>query len=125
MDTCAETTPNAIVPVLVLGVSAEEADKILLSHDPLAAMAGTNRDRLGELLGKVDTHSDAVAAMFTQLAKDAVRGEGLLDTVGYGRPDIEFGECYQVVVECDDEEDQRDLYDRMTDEGRICRLTTL
>src|SRR5215467_12875301 len=42
----AETTPNAVVPVLVLDVNEEEADKILLTHDPLAAMAGASQDEL-------------------------------------------------------------------------------
>src|SRR5512144_3281681 len=42
----AETTPEAIVPVLVLDVTAEEADKILLTLDPLAAAAGVDRERL-------------------------------------------------------------------------------
>src|ERR1700756_638014 len=35
-----ETTPDVLVPVLVLDVTEEEADKILATHDPLAAMAG-------------------------------------------------------------------------------------
>src|SRR5580704_7471184 len=35
----AETTPDAIVPVLVLDVTEEEADKILLTFDPVSAMA--------------------------------------------------------------------------------------
>ena len=39
----AETTPEAVVPVLVLDVDEAEADKILLTHDPLAAMAAVVR----------------------------------------------------------------------------------
>src|SRR5713226_8097073 len=35
----ADTTPDYLVPVLVLDVTEEEADKILLTLDPLAAMA--------------------------------------------------------------------------------------
>lgn len=35
----AETTPEQKVPVLVLDVTEEEADKLLLTLDPLAAMA--------------------------------------------------------------------------------------
>src|SRR5215218_5721491 len=35
----AETMPDAIVPVLVLDVDEQEADKILLTHDALAGMA--------------------------------------------------------------------------------------
>ena len=35
----AETTPDALVPVLVLDIDEQEATKILLTHDPIAAMA--------------------------------------------------------------------------------------
>src|SRR3990170_1231517 len=45
----AETTPEAIVPVLVLDVDEQEADKILLTLDPLAAMATASRDQLQAL----------------------------------------------------------------------------
>ena len=121
----AETAPHAVVPVLVLDVSADEAEKILLSHDPLAAMAGVDRERLGELLGRVDTQSDAVAAMFTQLAVDAGRAEELLDETLANRGDIPIHECFQIVIECTDEDHQRILFERMTEEGYPCRLLTL
>src|SRR3990170_5211258 len=56
----AETTPQAIVPVLVLDVDEAEADKILLTHDPLAAMATASEENLRELLAEVQTESAAV-----------------------------------------------------------------
>src|SRR3990172_9302985 len=46
----AETTPEAMVPVLVLDVDEAEADKILLTHDPLSAMATASQDQLQALL---------------------------------------------------------------------------
>jgi ParB-like nuclease domain len=36
-----ETTPKATVPVLVLDVTEAEADKILLTFDPISAMANS------------------------------------------------------------------------------------
>src|SRR5882724_12938604 len=51
----AETTPDAQVPVLVLDVSVEEADKILLTLDPLAAMAESDAERIKLLLQTVRT----------------------------------------------------------------------
>jgi hypothetical protein len=35
----AEITPDTVVPVLIVDVTAEEADKILLTLDPIGAMA--------------------------------------------------------------------------------------
>lgn len=45
----AETTPNATVPVLILDVTDSEADKILLTLDPLAAMAEADTERTEEM----------------------------------------------------------------------------
>jgi DNA modification methylase len=65
----AETTPSAMVPVLVLDVSAEEADKILLTLDPLASMAESDSERLQALLNNVRTDSKAVEQLFAHLAE--------------------------------------------------------
>src|SRR4029079_12094028 len=46
----AETTPDAVVPVLVLDVTEEEAAKVLLTLDPLAGLAGVDQDRLADLM---------------------------------------------------------------------------
>src|SRR5207247_6526656 len=55
----AETTPDAIVPVLLLDVDESEADKILLTHDPLASMARVSETQLGLLLADVQTENAA------------------------------------------------------------------
>ena len=39
--------------------------------------------------------------------------------------DVEVRECFQVLVECEDEAQQRIVYQRMTAEGHKCRLLTL
>ncbi len=66
----AETTPDTVVPVLVLDVTEAEADKLLLSLDPLAAMAEGDTDALRALLEQVETDSDAVQKMLDGLAKE-------------------------------------------------------
>jgi hypothetical protein len=66
----AETTPDALVPVLVLDVTEEEADKILLTLDPLAAMAESDSERIKALLATVQTESDAVQELFKRTAGD-------------------------------------------------------
>ena len=64
----AETTPDALVPVLVLDVSDEEADKILLTLDPLAAMAESDSDRIEALLRTVRADSEAVEVLLLRTA---------------------------------------------------------
>tara|TARA_R110002020_G_scaffold84107_3_gene208633 strand:- start:3046 stop:4278 length:1233 start_codon:yes stop_codon:yes gene_type:complete len=58
------------VPVLVLDVTAEEADKLLLTIDPLAAMATHDSDNLFDLLDDVRFSDADVNAMLEALAND-------------------------------------------------------
>jgi DNA modification methylase len=67
----AETTPEQEVPVLVLDINEAEADKLLLSLDPLAALAETNATALDALLREVDTGSEGLQQMYADLAEAA------------------------------------------------------
>ena len=71
----AETTPDAVVPVLVLDVTAEEADKILLTLDPLAGLAGTDQDRLADLLAATQFASPQLEQLLDGLARDAAAAD--------------------------------------------------
>lgn len=117
----AETTPESVVPVLVLDVDEAEADKILLTHDPLAGMATASEEHLRELLAEVKTDSAAVRALVDSLANEHASQPPALP----GVPDTKIPESYQVVVECADEDDQRAVFERMRAEGYRCRVLTL
>jgi len=67
----AETTPEQEVPVLVLDINEAEADKLLLSLDPLAALADTNATALDALLREVDTGSEGLQQMYADMAEAA------------------------------------------------------
>jgi len=67
----AESTPDLEVPVLVLDITESEADKLLLSLDPLSAMAGTDSAALDSLLREVNTGSQALSQMFADMAAEA------------------------------------------------------
>jgi hypothetical protein len=120
----AETTPDAMVPVLVLDVDEKEADKILLMLDPLAGMATTSQHQLNSLLAEVETKSAAVQALVDNIAREYGEAEELVRTVA-DRPEVIVPESYQVVVECRNEEDQQTIFERMRSEGYKCRVLTL
>jgi DNA modification methylase len=63
-----DTTPDMEVPVLVLDVTEAEADKLLVTLDPLASLAEANREALTVLLASVDTDSEAVRELLANLA---------------------------------------------------------
>jgi hypothetical protein len=65
----AETFGDEPVAVLVLDVTEEEADKLLAVFDPIAAMAGVNKNSLEELLAGIATDSDPLNSLLEQLAK--------------------------------------------------------
>lgn len=68
----AETTPNMEVPVLVLDLDEAEADKLLATLDPLAAMAERDGDRIKTLLESVQTNSPAVEQVLRRAAGETL-----------------------------------------------------
>ncbi|MCC6493090.1 MAG: ParB N-terminal domain-containing protein [Pirellulales bacterium] len=121
----AETTPEASVPVLVLDLSEAEADKILLTLDPLAGLAGIDTARLEELLSSVEFSSPQLDELLAGLARTAAEAERQLDPTGGDPGDVAIPESYQVVVECASEQDQQDVFERMRAAGYRCRVLTL
>lgn len=123
----AETTPDALVPVLVLDVSAEEAAKLLAVLDPLASLAGRNEDALRDLLLDVETAHPGLQTLLDELAggsggaEDTAEADGEAD----GAPEPPLPDIFQIVVQCRDEDQQRELFERLTGEGFSCRLVNL
>jgi hypothetical protein len=120
----AETTPDAVVPVLILDVDEQEADKILLTHDPLAGMAAVSEQHLQELLAEVQTESAAVRSMLNTIGRSAPGSAGG-SPASVDPPEVAIPESYQVVVECRDETDQQTVFEKMRAEGYRCRVLTL
>lgn len=59
------------IPVLVLDVTEDEADKLLLTLDPLKEMADLDRQRIDELLKQHDDVDGPLAALMQDLARKA------------------------------------------------------
>lgn len=118
----AETTPEEVVPVLVLDVNATEAEKILLTHDPLAAMAETDHEQLATLLAEVEFISPEVEELLAGLTRLATETD---ERLASEHKEASIPESWQVVVECRDEADQREVFERMCGERRRCRVLSL
>jgi hypothetical protein len=116
------TTPAQLVPVLILDVNEEEADKLLATFDPLTTMAGVAPDKLCELHEGVDFRNPAVKKMLRQVQAAAKRPSSSETT---DRDDLSFPDTYQVLVECRDETHQREVFDRLVGEELDCRLLML
>jgi hypothetical protein len=104
-------------PTLVLDVTDAEADLLLATHDPLAALARYEKPKLQALLQEVRARSPAVVGMLKDLAKKTAREDK-------DKPAALPPEKFEIVVECRDEGHQREVYDRLTGEGQKCRVLT-
>jgi ParB-like chromosome segregation protein Spo0J len=116
----AETTPEATLPVLVLDVTESEAELLLATCDPLAGMAEVDGPVLAELLAEVDVTQADLDAELAALA-----GETELPVLETELDECPIPEAHQVLVECDDESAQRELFERLSEEGWRCRVLTL
>lgn len=114
----AEITPDMDVPVLVLDLDEAESAKLLALLDPLAGLAEPNEEVLHQLLAEVHTQQEAVQRVLDSMAE----GTALVPEESEMPPNLPVPEVFQVVVECQDEQQQRSLYERLTQEGYTCRL---
>jgi hypothetical protein len=126
----AETTPDQEVPVLVVDVTAEEAEKLLATIDPLVMMAEANREVLAELSASLSTSSEDLRGFLDKLVDDhASRIQSLHRAQNNENPspplEVTIPESYQVLVECPDEQAQKSIYERLTAEGYRCRVLTM
>ena len=118
----AETTPDQEVPVLILDLDDAEAAKLLATLDPLASLAETNSEALESLLHDVETENEALGRMLDDLLSPS---QSATQSPALQPPEVPVPEAFQVVIECDDENQQQAIYERMTREGFSCRLLTL
>ena len=63
--------PDTLIPVVVTDLTEDEARKANLVFDPLADLATADTAKLDALLREVETGSEALQEMLTELAKDA------------------------------------------------------
>lgn len=112
------------IPVLIGSWTEAQEAKILATLDPIAAMAEADQTKLDELLREVETGSEALAAMLDQLAQNngIVPGEEE-EAGGPGEePASNYREQYGVIVICDGEQHQKEVYDRLAEMGFNCKV---
>ena len=71
----AETTPDQLVPVLILDVDEAEAAKILATLDPLAGMAEMDKDALRNLTAFFQTDSGDIRELLESLSGRPLGGK--------------------------------------------------
>jgi hypothetical protein len=112
-----DLTPDEIVEVEVLDLSDAEARALLLAIDPLSQLASYDDQALEKLRQDVEKDSAAIKTLWQTLAEAerAMRAR-LRDSV----PDDPHSTRYFVLIECRDEQQQRQLLARFQAEGLRC-----
>lgn len=114
-----EVHEEAEIPCLILDVTAEEADLLLATHDPIGMMADNNSQQLYELLQGVDTVDGSLHALWSQMIeKGEVELESPESSGKSGESEAEYplapmpGEKYDyVVVFCKTDVDTNSLHE--------------
>lgn len=115
---------NQVVPVLVTDLDEHEAARLLVTLDPLAAMAEADTAALERLLGEVESADPGLQALLDRLA--AENGIALGDDQpATDSPAVPMPAVLQIVVQCESESQQQELFERLQQEGYSCRLLTL
>jgi hypothetical protein len=118
-----EMSPDMEVDVEVLDVTDEEARKLLLSIDPLAALAEHDAGTLEQLRQITDTRSDALGNLWRSINAASAALEDDLEKARQRKPAAPPAvvEQYLILVECADEPTQLKLLERFAAEGLSCR----
>jgi len=105
--------PNMEVDVEILDVTDDEARKLLLTIDPLAALAETQEQLHRRLLEQTPTDSDALVLAWQSAAAEVLERE----------PDrlVAIPEQFLILVTCRDEKQQVELLGRFGAEGLECK----
>jgi hypothetical protein len=115
----AETTGDQPIPVLILDVTEEEANKLLLTFDPISAMASADAEKLDALLQEVSFSNDAVNALLESVAKDA--GIMPVEEESQAAEQNTIPEKFQILIEFENEATQAQWLEKLTTEGLTCR----
>jgi hypothetical protein len=105
--------PDMEVDVEILDVTQEEARKLLLTIDPLAALTETQEQLHQRLLEQTPTDSDALVAAWEAAAAEVLQREP--------KPLGAIPEQFLILVTCHDEKQQVELLGRFSVEGLECR----
>jgi hypothetical protein len=113
----AEHDPEALVTVELVDVTEDEAHKLLLTLDPLAALAENDARAVGELTRLVETDAEALDQLWQSLAAgDAAARKALAE---HAQPTV--AEQFLVLITCDSEQQQTDLLAELHQRGLTCK----
>ncbi len=108
--------PDMEVDVEILDVTEAEARTLLLSMDPLAALAETDGETHAKLRELTPSRSEALRALWQATARSQAAAQAALEKAAKPIP-----QQYLILIECKDEEEQVELLERFQSKGLKCK----
>ena len=111
-----ELDPDMLVDVEVLNVDDEEACKLLLSMDSLAALAEPDDEVLAQLREITRSDSPVLTELWRSVGESEAATQATLEEAVKPPP-----EQFLIVVKCSDEKHQVELLQKLEAQGFSCR----
>jgi hypothetical protein len=105
--------PEMLVDVEILDLSDAEARTLLLSIDPLAALAETNVEAHARLRELTPSQSAAINALWDAAQHNQAQAKAVLNQA--------VRDQFMILVECRDEQHQVELLQQFQSEGLSCK----
>lgn len=118
----ADLSPDVEVPVLIVDLNEREAKELLLVHDPIGAMAERDDDAISRLLEDFEATNETLERFIGEEFKLALKAD---DELSPNEKSVAIPELFQIIVECEDETEQRECFEELTRSGRKCRVVNL
>ena len=99
----------------------EAKQKLLRLNSQYGKMS---KESVLEFAEDIDLNFDEIALPDTTIDFTDQGGE-IAESEGKEKPDIEFNESYSVVVQCINEEECEEVFNKLTSEGYKCKVSTL
>ncbi|MBR4975889.1 MAG: hypothetical protein IKY61_02460 [Thermoguttaceae bacterium] len=119
----ADVSSDVEVPVLIVDLNEREAKELLLVHDPIGAMAERDDEAVARLLEDFEATNETLERFISEEFKLAFQ-ENDAESLQESRP-VAIPNLFQIIVECEDEEEQRECFEELTRSGRKCRVVNL
>jgi hypothetical protein len=124
-----EVATDTEIPVLIVDLNDEEADKVLATFDPLGAMANIDKLAFDDLIKNMETSTivndllKAISDSYQSLELNKVIGDVVLN---YGEEiagddSDQLTNQFEIVITCNNEQHQKKLLEQLTDGGLECR----
>ena len=119
----ADVSPDVEVPVLIVDLNEREAKELLLVHDPIGAMAERDDEAVSRLLEDFEATNETLERFIGEEFNIPFNGDDAKSLKN--EKEIAIPNLFQIIVEFEDETEQRECFEELTRSGRKCRVVNL